>query len=268
MKLADRARSRARQTFRAGGFAGATAAMVPLYLAHRRASKSDEQELVREQWVERWARALLRLFRIDVVVQGGGRAATEARAGRGRLIVMNHRSAIDIGVILATFPASRIVSRADLASWPLVGAAARSVGTVFVDRASAKSGAEAIRTIQRHLERGETVAIFPEGTTFAGDEVRPFHRGAFIAAARAGASVLPVGVAYPTTSGAAFLNEPFTTHLARMARSDSTRMAISIGEEIETPEELPKAGRAAALAERAHREVSRLVLEARAVAGP
>lgn len=261
MNVARGARDRARQVCRASGFFVATAAMLPLYLAaHRRAPEADKNR-VRDLWVKRWARALLGLFSIDVVVRGAVPSPTREGAP-GRLIVANHRSAIDVGVILATFGGT-MVSRADLAAWPLVGAAARSVGTVFVDRASAKSGAATIRAIQQHLEDGQTIALFPEGTTYAGDEVRPFYRGAFIAAARAGVEIVPVGLAYPASSGAAFVDETFLAHLGRMARSTATRMGVAVGAPIAA------AGvRAAELAERTHAEVSRLVLEARALSGP
>ena len=261
MNVTLEARRRARQAYRASGFLATTAAMLPVYLTHHRRVAEEQKDLVRELWVRRWARALLALFSIDVVIRGDVRPPTR-RGERGRLIVANHRSAIDIGVILATFGGT-MVSRADLATWPVVGAAARSVGTVFVDRSSAKSGAATIRLIQKHLEDGQTIAIFPEGTTFAGDEVRPFHGGAFIAAARSGAEVLPVGLAYPATSGAAFVDETFLAHLGRMAKSDATRMGLAVGAPI-----LSKGMRAAELAERAHAEVSRLVVEARKLAGP
>jgi 1-acyl-sn-glycerol-3-phosphate acyltransferase len=246
---------------RTSGFVTVTAAMLPMLLAHQRRVPEEERDLVRDLWVRRWARSLLDLFAIKVVVHGPVPPPT--RAGeRGRLIVSNHRSAIDIGVILATF-GGRMVSRADIATWPLVGAAARASGTVFVDRASARSGAATIRVIQKQLERGQTIGIFPEGTTFEGDEVRPFHGGAFVAAARAGAEVLPVGLAYPASSGAAYVNETFLAHLGRLAQSTKTRMAVSVGPPIDT-----KGLRASALSERAHGEIRRLVAEARAVAGP
>ena len=261
MNVPLEARRRARQAYRASGFLATTALMLPVYLSHQRRVPDDEKDLVRELWVRRWARALLGLFSIEVAVQGDVKPPTR-RGDRGRLIVANHRSAIDIGVILATFGGT-MVSRADLASWPVVGAAARSVGTVFVDRSNAKSGASTIRAIQKHLEDGQTIALFPEGTTFAGDEVRPFHGGAFIAAARAGAEVLPVGLAYPTSSGAAFLNETFLAHLGRMAKSDATRMGLAVG----SPN-MSKGMRAAELSERARAEVARLVEQARALAGP
>jgi len=262
MNVARAAKSRARQTYRASAFVAATAGMLPLYLSHHRRVPETDRDLVRDLWVRRWASALLRLFSIEVVVRGSVLPPTR-NGERGRLIVTNHRSAIDIGVILATF-GGRMVSRADISTWPVVGAAARAAGTVFVDRASAKSGAATIRAIQSHLERGQTITIFPEGTTFAGDEVRPFHAGAFVAAARAGASVLPVGLAYPAGSGAAFLNESFLAHLGRMAQSDATRMGLAVGEPIVAR----KGMRAAELSERAHAEVSRLVREARALSGP
>lgn len=259
MNASLEARRRVRQACRASGFLATTAAMLPLYLAHHRGVPAEEKDVVRDLWVRRWARALLRLFSIDVVVQGNVNPPLQ---GSGRVIVANHRSAIDIAVILATFGGT-MVSRADLATWPIVGSAARSVGTVFVDRSDAKSGAATIRMIQKYLEDGQTISLFPEGTTFAGDEVRPFHGGAFIAATRAGAEVLPVGLAYPASSGAAFLNETFLAHLGRMAKSDATRMGIAVGSPIAA-----KGIRATDLSARAHAEVSRLVVEARTISGP
>lgn len=260
MGAALEARRRARQAYRAGGLLAATALMLPAYLSHHRRAPDEQKDHVRDLWVRRWARALLRLFSIEIVVRGD--VAPARRGDRGRLIVANHRSAIDIGVILTTFGGT-MVSRADLARWPVIGAAARSVGTVFVDRSNAESGAATIRVIQKHLEHGQTIAVFPEGTTFAGDEVRPFFGGAFIAAARARAEILPVGLAYPAASGAAFLDETFLAHLGRMAKSDATVMGLAVG-----PPIVPEGMRAGELSARARAEVSRLVREARALSGP
>jgi 1-acyl-sn-glycerol-3-phosphate acyltransferase len=261
LMVKDVIRDHVRQVLRASGFVATTAAMLPLFLSHHRRATDEDRDLVRDLWVRRWARALLSLFSIDVIV--GGAVPPPTRAGeRGRLIVSNHRSAIDIGVLLATFGGT-MVSRGDLATWPVVGPAARAVGTVFVDRTNAKSGAATIRAIEKRLSEGQTIAIFPEGTTFEGDEVRPFHGGGFIAAARAGAEVLPVGLAYPSNSGAAFLNETFVAHLARMAKSGSTRMAITVGKPIDA-----KGLRATALSAKAHADVTQLVKDARIAAGP
>ena len=254
--------ARARQVTRAGGFLGVTAAMLPAFLARMAATTDANRDAVRDAWVGRWARALLRLFAIEAVIDGVVPAPTQGR-GRGRLIVTNHRSAVDIGIVLSTFGGT-MVSRADLATWPVLGAAARAVGTVFVDRSSAKSGAATIRQIKKLLEEGQTINLFPEGTTFDGDEVRPFHGGAFVSAVRAEAEILPVGFAYPRASGAAFVNESFAAHLARMSRSSATRMVVAIGE----PFIARKSDRATDITKRAQSEVQALVTRARARCGP
>jgi 1-acyl-sn-glycerol-3-phosphate acyltransferase len=179
-------------------------------------------------------------------------------SGRGHLVVANHRSTADILVLLRAF-GGHMVSRADLARWPLVGVAARAVGTVFVDRSDAASGANAVRAIRDRLAEGRTVIVFPEGTTFPDDEVRPFHAGAFVAALRSGADVIPVGLAYGTGSGAAFVNESFPAHLARVAEARPSDVVLSVGEPIVVREK----ARAAQLRDHAHAEVQRLVGEAR-----
>jgi 1-acyl-sn-glycerol-3-phosphate acyltransferase len=253
---------RARQVARASGFLGVTAAMLPAFLARMAATSDADRDAVRDAWVGRWARALLRLFAVEVVVEGVVPPPTHGH-GRGRLVITNHRSAVDIGVVLATFGGT-MVSRADLATWPVLGPAARAVGTVFVDRSNAKSGAATIREVQKLLEAGQTINLFPEGTTFDGDEVRPFHGGAFVSAVRAEAEILPVGVAYPRSSGAAFVNEPFMAHLARMSKGGSTRMVIAVG----TPFIARKSDRATDITKRAHAEVEVQVVRARARCGP
>src|SRR6478609_5701447 len=104
----------------------------------------------------------------------------------------------------SAFIEANTVSRADLAGWPVIGLAARRVGTLFVDRSDKRSGAAVINAMITGLESGRGVMVYPEGTTFAGDEVRPFRAGAFLAAQRAGAEIVPVGIAYGG-DGASFL---------------------------------------------------------------
>jgi 1-acyl-sn-glycerol-3-phosphate acyltransferase len=193
------------------------------------------------------------MFGVTAVTLG----AMPAR-GRGRLVVANHRSTADILVLLRAF-GGHMVSRGDLTRWPLVGAAARAVGTLFVERSNAVSGAQAVRAIRDRLAEGHTVIVFPEGTTFPDDEVRPFHTGAFIGAVRGGAEILPVGLAYGKGSGAAFVNESFPAHLARMAAARPSKVVMCVGEPLAVPED----ARAAPLRDLAHAEVQRLVRDAR-----
>jgi 1-acyl-sn-glycerol-3-phosphate acyltransferase len=245
-----------RRTVRIGGFGALTAVMLPAFLVHRGLTPAGRRTGVRERWVATWSGALLRMFGLRLNTQ----ALPSLEPGRGHLIVANHRSTADILMLLRAF-GGHMVSRDDVARWPLVGVAARSVGTVFVDRSDAVSGATAVRTIRGLLAGASNVIVFPEGTTFAGDEVRPFRGGAFIAALRSGADVVPVGLAYQTGSGASFVNESFGAHLWRMAAAEPSRVAMCVGD----PIALAQDTRAGDLRDRAHEAVQELVREARAV---
>ena len=249
------AREEARRAARIVGFGAVTGVMLPLFSVREAAAKGAEKEAVREKWIRAWSAALLRLFSVHVRVEGA-----LPPPGAGVLIVANHRSTIDIAALLRTF-GGYMVSRADLSGWPLVGAAARKVGTVFVDRKDRASGAGAVRAMRRLLEEGRTVIVFPEGTTFPDDEVRPFQPGAFLAALLMNARIVPVGIAYEKGSGAAFVNETFPQHLSRMSKAAPTRVVLRVG----APLALGPRVRAADARDRAHEAVSKLVAEARSV---
>ncbi len=255
-----RAAAKGRSAARAGGLAVITSLMLPAYLAaHARAAPARRQH-VRDMWVRSWARTLLQLFSIHVRIQG---SVSPPTPGRGRLVVANHRSAIDIGALLAAFGGS-VVSRADVARWPILGPAARATGTLFVDRSNPESRAATVRALDQRLEEGGTIVLFPEGATFAGDEVRPFHAGAFGAALRSGAEIVPVGIAYPEASAAAYLDVSFMQHLLSVAESSEVRAALAVGEPFmpnaaATPRECAAEARA---------RVQELVTKARRDVGP
>lgn len=251
-------RQSALRVLRVAGFVGVTGALLPAYaLRDELAKNSPDRDAIRDRWTRRWADGLLRVFSIDIEQSGAGDHKVSRE--RGRLVVCNHRSAIDTGVLLRTF-GGFMVSRGDLSGWPLVGAAARKAGTLFVEREDKHKAAGAIRVIREKLAQGHTVCIFPEGTTFDGDEVRPFYAGAFLAALHQSVDVVPAGLAYETGSGAAFLDETFTQHLSRMAGSERTRVALVVGE----PYPVPAKAKAGALAEQAREKVQALVSLARA----
>ena len=208
-------------------------------------SAREEREEVLAKWIARYGRALLGLYGVDLRAGGpfageGQRYPGRGAGGRGRVFVMNHRSGLDVPVTLALFDAT-IVSRADLADWPVIGMAARRVGTLFVDRESRSSGATVVQGMVSAIEGGRSVMIYPEGTTFAGDEVRPFRLGAFRTALRSGSEVVPAGIAYGDR--AEFTESSFMVHMKRVSERPRTRVAVEVGEPItplkdDTPESL------------------------------
>jgi 1-acyl-sn-glycerol-3-phosphate acyltransferase len=179
----------------------------------------------RERWVQFWAGGLLRVFGVRSTLVGGPPPPPRG----ARLVVSNHRSPLDI-LLMLHYCGGCVLSRGDLAGWPVLGQAAREGGTIFVDRADPRSGVRAIREIRRRLSDGRTVIVFPEGTTFRGDQVRPLQGGAFSAAAGLPVELLPVGVAYEP--GAEFVDEAFGEYVGRMARRAHTRVSLCFGQPV------------------------------------
>lgn len=236
---------------RFGGMLSATHAQVELLLRVR----PDAREQAIPRYKDAVTRRLLDIFGMTVL-------PPLPRPDRARfrdqpyLVVANHRTAFDIGVLMAYF-GGVMLSRGDLRDWPVIGPLARTGGTIFVDRSDGHSGANAIRQIRRTLKQGQTVSLYPEGTTYIGDDVRPFQPGAFAAARGLDIEIIPVGLAYDP--GVEYFQETFMSHLMRVAARPRTHVAITVGEPFSAK------GKTKELASRAHESVSALVEEARGI---
>jgi len=214
------------------------------------------------KWTRRWAGGLLRVFGIRVEAYGPFADDGKLYPGRddrgvGRIFVMNHRSGADIPVML-TAAAVRVISRHDLANWPLIGPGAKRIGTLFVDRTSRRSGATVLRQISDKLAAGEGIAMFPEGTAYPGDEVHEFKPGAFNDAHRAGAQIVPMGVVYGDPA-AYYTDDSFMAHMKRIAGLRGMCVVVEIGEPLTADETS-----SVELKDQAREQVERLVEKARA----
>ncbi len=203
---------------------------------------------------------LLRAFGVEVSLDAPRDLADATHPacdanGIGYIFVMNHRAMLDIVVGLVHL-APTFVSRLDVASWPLVGHTAKRIGTLFVDRASKQSGERVVDAMGRTLRSGRSVLVFAEGTTCVGDDVRPFRTGAFRAAEKAGASVVPVGIAYDHDA-LCWGEQSFGDHMRAICRRSKIVVGLSVGNPIK-PE-----GSIADLSQRARDEVQALVRSAR-----
>ena len=218
--LSDRF-ARPRAMVRGAAFGAYAAATLGLYELQRRLTAEADQQALQEGTKRRLCRDVLRLLAVDAHLEG------PVPVGPGpRLIVANHRSALDIAVILSWLGGT-ILSRADLRTWPVLGRLAWRGGTIFVDREDRASGARAIRAMRRELKAGGSVVVFPEGTTFAGDTVRPFRAGAFVAAKGLDVELVPVGLAY--APGSEYVQSSFVEHVGAVAARSSNRVAAVVG---------------------------------------
>lgn len=110
------------------------------------------------------------------------------------LWVSNHVSWADV-VVLGQLAPLIFVSKADVRRWPLMGWLATRGGTLFIRRGGGESG-QLRATMARHLRRGGSLAVFPEGTTTDGRGTATFHGRLLGAAIEAQTGIQPVAVRY------------------------------------------------------------------------
>lgn len=119
------------------------------------------------------------------------------------LFISNHISWLDIVVLSAVTRASFIAKR-EVAGWPFFGTLARLQRTVFVDRDVRRRTPEHRDEMRERLEQGDSLILFPEGTSSDGLRIQSF-KSAFFAAAEQPVNGRPVTV-QPVSLGYARLN--------------------------------------------------------------
>ena len=121
---------------------------------------------------------------------------TDARV----MIVANHVSWLDIYAI-NTVRAARFIAKSEVRRWPVIGWLCEQAGTFFVERARKRHTAQINEQVAAALMQGDTVAVFPEGTTTAGDVVLPFHASLLQPALKCDALLYPVAIRYTRADG-------------------------------------------------------------------
>jgi len=175
-------------------------------------------------FTRQWGRCSCFIFNIHPRWLGEGSIPS------GSLIVANHFGTPDIFVLSSGFEAF-FVSKAEIASWPFVSWLTRLGGTIFVDRTRRYEVKSTIAQIQRRLEDGESVILFPESTATDGTGVIPFKSSHFEAAVRSKAPVVPVALVYhdparPSVAG--WGNITFWTHITRLLKNPRLDVTVHV----------------------------------------
>ncbi|MGI9413025.1 MAG: lysophospholipid acyltransferase family protein [Hyphomicrobiales bacterium] len=116
-----------------------------------------------------------RLIQARIHVRG------EPVTGGPCLIAANHCSWLDITVFSAVKPLSFIAKR-EVGGWPLFGSLARLQRSIFVDRDRRAATAGFRDQMQARLRGGDTLVLFPEGTSTDGNRVLQFKSALMSAA--------------------------------------------------------------------------------------
>lgn len=185
----------------------------------------------RHQRIRWWSAKLVRVAGLQLQVSGTPRPGAT-------LLLANHVSWLDIAAIHAVAPQARFVSKADVLAWPLLGWLIRGAGTLFIERERKRDALRVLHQVAQALQAGDTVAVFPEGTTGDGETLLPFHANLMQAAIATGTPVQGVALRYSDPAhrfspAAQFLGE--TTLLQSVWRVLSAQ-ALSVHVELLLPQ--------------------------------
>jgi len=147
------------------------------------------------------------------------------------LLMPNHRSYIDI-MIAAVCSPSAFVAKAEVKKWPVLGQALKANQTVIVNRNELKSLMNTMHQIKKSIERGISITVFPEGTTFEGPGIKPFKNGTFKIAADLAIPIVPCAIEYHDKKMAWIGNDAFVPHFFRQMWQPISRAEIRFGQPI------------------------------------
>ena len=144
----------------------------------------------RSPWPRRFLAGAAWIVGARVKVEGTPLAARS-------LVLANHSSWLDI-LVLASATGTRFVSKAEIATAPLIGWLAEQHHTLYIDRAERGDAYGQVRRISEALADPLPLAIFPEGTTGGGRALLPFRSTLLKAVAPPppGTQVRPVAIDY------------------------------------------------------------------------
>ncbi len=140
-----------------------------------------------------WGRGMAAILRIRIRYEGTPPPA-------GALVVSNHLSYLDIPVLNAIVPAV-FVAKAEVRGWPVWGMLSAAGDTIFVDRGLRRDILRVRLAMTRALDRRDTVVLFPEATSTAGDTILPFRSPLLADAARSLHPVYWATLSYTTPPG-------------------------------------------------------------------
>lgn len=145
-------------------------------------------------------------------------------AAGGAVVLSNHQSFLDIPLV--SHAISRHVSfvaRDSLAESKPLAWLMRECGAVLIKRGAPDRAA--LREMVAHLERGDLLVIFPEGTRTLDGRVQEFRAGALLAARVAKVPIIPCGIrgAFEALPRHAKFPRPYKIALRFGAPIDSAR---------------------------------------------
>jgi len=149
---------------------------------------------MRRTILQHWSADLLNIFNVKL-------DAPSFDGMQSGLIVSNHISWLDVFVLNSTVP-MRFVAKSEVRRWPAIGWLCARAQTLFIERGNARAAARINARLGESMQQGESLAVFPEGTSTDGAQVAHFHAFLLQPAIDAGVPLHPIAIRYQDESGA------------------------------------------------------------------
>lgn len=161
----------------------------------------------RRRIVQGWSAALLDILHVRISTSG----EVPLHQITGGLIVANHISWLDVIVMNSVLPL-RFVAKSEVRGWPVIGWLCAQAQTLFISRHKRCDTARTNGQMIELLQQGNCLALFPEGTTTDGSQVKHFHASLLQPAIDAQTAIYPVAIRYHDQNGtpntdAAYIDE-------------------------------------------------------------
>ena len=174
-------------------------------------------------WRQKWLHIMPRFLGLRVHWSG-----LENIPDEPVIYVGNHRSYMD-PVVAAKHLKGVIVSKSEVAQWPLIGSAAKMTGVLFVRREDKQSRNATLNAMEKLLKEKTSILVFPEGTTTRKPGFLPFRHGAFMLAAELQVPVVPFAIEYEDPDDAWVNDDTFVRHFIQAFRKRYIDIHISVG---------------------------------------
>lgn len=140
--------------------------------------------------VMNWSKFTIKTMGLDVEVRGKENIKNETY-----LFVANHQSYFDIPVLLhiAGKPIG-FIAKKELEKVPVLRWWMKKFHCILMDRENPREAIKSINEGIDNLNKGYSMAIFPEGTRSKSHEVMDFKKGSLKLATKSGTKVIPVSI--------------------------------------------------------------------------
>jgi len=151
----------------------------------------DSEGVMQHQVARLWAQMILGTIGANITVEGLQKIDTT----KAHVYVVNHLSALDIPVLFVSLPFQfRILAKKELFRYPFLGWHLRRSGQIPVVLDNPKASIRSLQLAVAAVKHNMSLVVFPEGGRSEDGQLQSFMGGAFFAAIRAQADIIPMAL--------------------------------------------------------------------------